>query len=238
MAGAGRAPESVVTEAHAKKTLHYATFDPRRAVGRMSTAAIVAVAVAALLSLRFSWAVAVLSGWNAGGLVLTLAAWARIGSYGANRTSNRAAADDPGRTAVYALVLLTSAASLLAATVIVRHARAAPTAENGLLIVLCLITVVVSWTLTHTAFTLRYAHLYYREDKEGVGGIEFPGGGAPCYLDFAYLAFTVGMCFQVSDAVISSKQIRGTVLLHAALSFAYNTIILAFVLNLAFARAG
>jgi uncharacterized membrane protein len=45
------------------------------------------------------------------------------------------------------------------------------------------------------------------------------------------------MCFQVSDAVISSKQIRGTVLLHAALSFAYNTIILAFVLNLAFARA-
>jgi uncharacterized membrane protein len=169
--------------------------------------------------------------------VLAIAAWWRIDTSDSTRTSPRAAADDPGRTAVYALVLLTSAASLLAATVIVRHTRQMPTGETGLLVALCLITVIVSWTLAHTAFTLRYAHLYYREDREGIGGIEFPGGGAPCYLDFAYLAFTVGMCFQVSDAVISSKQIRGAVLFHAALSFAYNTIILAFVLNLAFARA-
>jgi uncharacterized membrane protein len=179
-----------VTKAHAQPTkkLHYIALDPRRAIGRMSAAAIVAVAVATLLLLRFSWSVAVLGGWNAGGIVLVMASWARIGSYDPNRTSSRAAADDPGRTAVYALVLLTSAVSLLAATVIVRHTRAEPTAETGLLAALCIVTVIVSWTLTHTAFTLRYAHLYYREDREGIGGIEFPGGGAPCYLDFAYLS--------------------------------------------------
>ncbi len=96
---------------------------------------------------------------------------------------------------------------------------------------------ILSWALTHTAFTLRYAHLSPREDAEGVGGIEFPGGGRPCYLDFAYLAFTIGMCFQVSDTTVCSRQIRSTVLLHAALSFFYNTAILAFVLNLVFGRA-
>ncbi len=95
----------------------------------------------------------------------------------------------------------------------------------------------LSWALTHTAFTLRYAHLYYREDAEGVGGVEFPGGARPSYFDFAYFAFTIGMCFQVSDVAVSSPQIRRAVLLHATLSFLYNTAILAFVLNLAFGLA-
>ena len=64
--------------------------------------------------------------------------------------------------------------------------------------------------------------------------MEFPGGAQPDYFDFAYLAFTLGMCFQVSDATISSPQIRRAALLHAMISFAYNTAILAFALNLAF----
>ena len=92
----------------------------------------------------------------------------------------------------------------------------------------------LSWTLTHTAFTLRYAHLYYREDDEGIGGVDFPGGAMPTYMDFAYFAFTVGMCFQVSDVQVTSHQIRRAVLLHATMSFLYNTAILAFVLNLVF----
>ena len=113
----------------------------------------------------------------------------------------------------------------------------APRSE-ALLAALCVGTVALSWTLTHTAFTLRYAHLYYREDAEGIGGVEFPGGSMPSYMDFAYFAFTVGMCFQVSDVQVTSHQIRRAVLLHATLSFVYNTAILAFVLNLVFNLAG
>ncbi len=82
-------------------------------------------------------------------------------------------------------------------------------------------------------YTLRYAHLYYHDDHEGIGGLEFPGGGRPSYVDFAYLSFTIGMCFQVSDVVVSSRQIRRTVLGHALLSFVYNTAILATAINLA-----
>ena len=107
-----------------------------------------------------------------------------------------------------------------------------------MLVALCLLNVALSWALTQTSFALRYAHLYYREDKEGVGGVDFPGGAPPAYFDFAYFAFTVGMCFQVSDTTVSSPQIRRAVLLHATLSFVYNTAILAFVLNLVFGLAG
>jgi uncharacterized membrane protein len=212
-------------------------FDPRRALGRTGIAILVAVVVGALLATRFSGMVSLLGGWDAGGLLLLAAAWLRIARCDDRARAERAAADDPGRTAVYVLVLLTSAASLLAATVLVRHAKNMPPGETSLMLALCLSTVALSWVLSHTAFTLRYAHLYYREDAEGVGGIGFPGDGSPCYLDFAYLAFTVGMCFQVSDSTITSRQIRSTVLLQAMLSFFYNTAILAFVLNLVFGRA-
>ena len=153
-------------------------------------------------------------------------------------THERAAAEDPGRTAVYALVLLSSGASLLATTALVRRARLIAGNQAEALVALCLANVALCWALTHTAFTLRYAHLYYREDDEGVGGVEFPGGARPSSFDFAYLAFTIGMCFQVSDTSVSSPQIRRAVLLHATLSFIYNTAILAFVLNLVFGFVG
>jgi uncharacterized membrane protein len=197
-----------------------------------------AIGIVLLEGLQLSWKLAALAAWDGGGLTLLLLAWMTITLCSAKATQERASGEDPGRTAVYTLVLLSAGASLLAATPLVHHAKAVTGSEGEALVALCLANVAVCWALTHTAFTLRYAHLYYREDDEGVGGVEFPGGGAPSYFDFAYLAFTIGMCFQVSDASVTSPQIRRTVLLHACLSFIYNTAILAFVLNLVFGFAG
>jgi uncharacterized membrane protein len=217
---------------HAKRL---ARFDPRRAVGRVSIALFLAGSVGGVLSSFFSPVVAVLGGWDAGGIVLLALAWFVIVRCDEGRTRARAGAEDPGRTAVYVIVLLTSFVSLFAATILARKAHViAGEGERDVLTALCLITVALSWTLTHTSFTLRYAHLYYREDREGIGGIELPGGAPPSYFDFAYFAFTVGMCFQVSDVTVTSSQIRKAVLVHAVLSFAYNTVILAFALNLVF----
>ena len=97
---------------------------------------------------------------------------------------------------------------------------------------LTLASIALSWTMTHTAYTLRYAHLYYRSG--GRHGLQFPGDEAPADIDFAYFAFTVGMCFQVSDVTVSTTACRRAVLLHATLAFVYNTMILALALNLVF----
>lgn len=210
---------------------------PTRSVGRIAAALVAGVASGLLLSLRLPAALALIGGWDTGGVVVLLLAWVVIASADAGTTAHRAGRDDPGRTAVYALVLLASTLSLFAATALVPHARGSNPGESSALVALCLVTVALSWSLTHTAFALRYAHLYYRADREGVGGVDFPGGARPSYFDFAYLAFTVGMCFQVSDMAIVSPQIRRAVLLHALLSFIYNTAILAFVLNVVFGLA-
>jgi uncharacterized membrane protein len=97
------------------------------------------------------------------------------------------------------------------------------------------LTVVSAWLLMHTAFTLRYAHLYYA-NADHIGGLDFPGKELPDDLDFAYFSFTLGMTYQTSDVSISDRSIRRLALGHVLLSFVFNTIILALAINLILSR--
>ncbi len=210
---------------------------PRYAIARIAIAITAGIAAFAASAPHRAARAPALIAWDAGGMVLLALAWTTIARADARHTRERAGADDPGSTVVYVIVVGTSAASLLAATVLASMARGLIPELKHALMVQCLATVSVAWVMTHTAFTFRYAHLYYREDAEGVGGVTVPGNDAPTYFDFAYFAFTIGMCFQVSDFCVTSPQIRRAVLLHAVISFAYNSMILAFVLNLVFGMA-
>jgi uncharacterized membrane protein len=90
------------------------------------------------------------------------------------------------------------------------------------------LTVVLSWTVVHTVYMLRYAQLYY---ARGGKGVEFNGGEPPDYRDFAYLAFTIGMTYQVSDTDLTTKPIRRTATHHALLSYLFGTVVVAMTIN-------
>ncbi len=195
------------------------------------------IAAYLVLSRHVPNAAAALVGWDVTSLVLLALSWAIIGPADSRSTRDLAGADDPGRTLVYVIVVLTAAVSLFAATVLMRGARGLEPGLKDAVLALSLVTVALAWATTHTAFTFRYARLYYRADAEGIGGVTLPGDEPPTYLDFAYFSFTLGMCFQVSDMSITSRQIRREALLHAVISFAYNSVIVAFVLSSVFGLA-
>ena len=91
-------------------------------------------------------------------------------------------------------------------------------------------TVAVSWTVVNTLFMLRYADLHY---QVGAGGVDFGvPGDQIAYRDFAYLAFTIGMTYQVSDTTLGSPQMRSTALRHALLSFVFVTSVVAMTINI------
>ena len=93
----------------------------------------------------------------------------------------------------------------------------------------------LSWTLVQTLFTLRYAELYYGTGRAGgsrVGGIDFNQSRPPQYTDFAYLATSLGMTYQVSDTALENHGIRAEALKHSLLSYLFGTIILATTINL------
>jgi uncharacterized membrane protein len=212
----------------------FASYDPRQARGRLVVALVVGGLVAGFVPDRLGAVGRAIAGWDAAAVSMGALAWLLIFREGADvkRTRRLAAEEDPGRAAAWVIVILASLFSLFATVGVLRATRVCAEEVRPAFVGLSLVAVASAWLLTHTAYTLRYAHLYYRDDGDGEGGLEFPGDTKPAYLDFAYYSFTIGMCFQTSDVTITSRQIRRATMGHAMLSFTYNTAILATAVSL------
>ncbi len=195
---------------------------------RVASAAALGVVAGLISSLFTGWQASMLVGWSVGAVILIGWIWASVGRLSAAQTKTHASRED---TSVHLteLIVLSSGVALLAAVglVLVRAAHATG-ADKAFLIALGVLSVALTWGLVHTVFTLRYARTYYRAS---VGGIDFNEDDAPTYLDFAYLALTIGMTFQVSDTNLTTKTIRRVALGHALLSYLYGAVIVALVIN-------
>jgi uncharacterized membrane protein len=183
----------------------------------------VAVAVGNTLGWRFA-----LVGWIAAAGVYV--AWTRFILRGmdAEQTRKWATREDPTRWVADVVVLWASVASLGGVAYVVAagsHSGAVALAAA----VVGVLTVAASWLAVHTLFTVHYARLYYSGEP---GGINFHDPEPPRFRDFAYVAFTVGMTFQVADTEICLTSIRATVLRHALLSYLLGAVVLAVTINL------
>ena len=174
------------------------------------------------------WQAATLIGWDVGSLFLITWIWWAVGGLDAEECKSHASREDPSLRLAELTVLSAGVALLAAVGLALIRAGNATGATKAYLITLGLLSVALSWGLVHTVFTLRYARSYY---SRPVGGIDFNEGDPPTYLDFAYLALTIGMTFQVSDTNLTNKRIRRIALPHALLSFLFGAVIVALVIN-------
>jgi uncharacterized membrane protein len=174
------------------------------------------------------WELGLLGGIDGATAFWVTRVWRTIRRLDGDQTAGLARREDPSRGAADLLLLTAAVASLVAVgLVLVRAAHAA--SGRDLLVGFGLVSVALAWLLVHTLFTLIYARLYFDGDD---GGIDFNQHDRPCYRDFAYLAFTIGMTFQVSDTDIKDRPIRAAALRHALLSYMFGTGILATTVNL------
>jgi uncharacterized membrane protein len=170
-----------------------------------------------------------LIGWDVLALVFCGWVWSTVWRLDAAATASHAQCEEPNRDLADLVLLGAAIASLVAVGAVLFQAGGASGDLKYLQAAFALVSVFVSWTLVHTVFTLKYARLYYSGKP---GGIDFNEADAPQYSDFAYLSFTIGMTFQVSDTDIQSKRIRRTALRHAWLSFPLGAVIIATSINL------
>jgi uncharacterized membrane protein len=197
---------------------------------RLAAMTVVGVAVAITTGLLGEWTYSVIAGWDAAALVFVVWVWAVTAPMTGAVTKTHATREDPGRTISDGLVIAAAVASLAAVGGVLIKAADASGATQGLLAGLGVLSVALSWFATHTLFMLRYAQLYYTGRD---GGIDFNQHDiSPRYLDFAYLAFTIGMTFQVSDTNLSKPSIRATALRHALLSYLLGAVVIASSINL------
>jgi uncharacterized membrane protein len=195
---------------------------------RAGVAAAAGVVSAVVVGLVFGWAYGPVAGWSVAALVYVGHTWIVVGRMSAEETGAHATREDPGRRVSDFVVVLASLASL-GGVLFVLEAGASKGIGSDISALLGIADVAASWLLLHTVYALRYAELYYTGTP---GGVDFNQDEDPAYADFAYLAFTLGMTYQVSDTDLKTRPIRVTALRHGLLSYLFGAIILATTINL------
>ena len=203
---------------------------PHSAVAHVTAALAVGVVAGAVAGFLAPWQGVPLLVWVAASLTWVASVWIRVAPMDGASTSRNATREDPHRPLADALLLSASVASLGAVILGVLKAAHAQGSEKVFLLTVGIAAIIGSWGVVHTVFTLRYAALYYQGPD---GGVDFNERDEPCYQDFAYLAFTIGMTYQVSDTDLTNKAIRHTALRHALMSYLLGTVIIAATINLA-----
>jgi uncharacterized membrane protein len=197
---------------------------------RMVILSAVAVVVGAAAAAIASWQLAVLLAWIAACTVYLAIVWREIYRADGDATERSSTREDDSVALRGFITLAASVISLAGALFALRKASEVDGgAQPGLLTVAAVTTVVVSWLAVHTDFTLRYAHVYYTPP---VGGVVFDGADKPDYRDFAYLSFTIGMTYQVSDTGLLTSRFRRVLLAHALLSYLFGVVIIASIINI------
>ena len=171
-------------------------------------------------------------------LVLTL--W-RVPRFDAQHLKENAASADEPAPVIFGLTFGTIVVTLAFLFAVLNQQ---PASRDPLEVSLALLTVALGWFSIHTMAALHYAHLYWRPNERTIReddrhqGLEFPGGSEPGGWDFLYFAFVVGMTAQTSDVQVTTTAMRRFNLLHAIVSFFFNTVLVAVAVNVAVSIAG
>jgi uncharacterized membrane protein len=199
-----------------------------RAGVRVAIAASLGIVAGGVVSAFTFWQAATLIGWDIGALFLGAWIWLAVGGLSPEETRTHATREDTSIRVSELTVLAAGVALLAAVGFALIRASQATGGTKAYLITLGVVSVALSWSLVHTVFTLRYARTFF---SQPIGGIDFNEEDPPNYLDFAYLALTIGMTFQVSDTNLTTKAIRRIALSHALLSYLFGAVIVALVIN-------
>ncbi len=191
--------------------------------------------------------IALSSGWTVGAGVFVILIVADLWRLDGPRTRAWGTREDPSRGWSRSIIIAAAFVALAAVGALMAKSQSAKGASVFLVAGLAVATVFAAWFLIHTVYTLRYAEMYYALDDDGgsraaanpaeleaqksTKPIDFPGVAEPCYADFAYFAFNLGLTYQVSDTTVGRTALRRVILVHCLLSYLYSTAILATIIN-------
>lgn len=132
------------------------------------------------------------------------------------------------------LVTVGAVAAALAALFVMLNASEQP---NLIALLLAFLAVPLGWMTIHLMAAIHYAHFYWDANQDGKPGkgLDFPGTDNPGGIEFIYFSFVIGMTAQTSDVAITSSQVRAMNVVHAVVSFFFNTVLVAAAVNAAVA---
>jgi uncharacterized membrane protein len=185
--------------------------------------------------LPWGWRVSarLLVGWDCATALYLAMAFVMMARSDIDRMRIRATMQDEGQLVFLGLTSITALISLGGIVAQMAAAKSMSGHHEWEHVALAGVTVLLSWTFTHTMFAIHYAHEFYAEtDDELEEGLEFPGHEPPDYWDFAYYSFVIGTACATADVNVTSKNMRKITTLHCVVAFFFNTTILALTVNI------
>jgi uncharacterized membrane protein len=198
------------------------TYANRRLLASALVGAVIGAGVAAIAP----WQMAVIGAWCTGAVSFLAQVVRQVANCDVEQTRAIATREDVSHVLADVTLVSAAAASLIAVAFVLVKASQYGGIASALTAALGVVSVALAWVTVQTIYMLRYARMYYEEGD----GVDFAGDD-PDYHDFAYLAFTIGMTYQVSDTAITRRRVRRTVLRHALLSFVFATAFIAVLVN-------
>ena len=196
---------------------------------RVTVSFLVGVVVGLVLGFVLPIDLAVLLGWDVASGAYIVSAVIPGRRMDSKSTAEAARREDPGRATMDVILLGAAVASVGAVVAVIATSGPGSDINREVAVSVAVGSLVLSWSLVHVLYAARYARLYYTTP---VGGVDFNDEAPPSYSDFAYLAFTIGMTYQVSDTTLRSPLIRRAALFHALLSYLFGAVIIAATINL------
>lgn len=206
---------------------------------RLFISAGLGVVIGLFLPAAWSESLRMIVGWDVAAGLYLLLAWIMMLRAPVSHIQAHARGDDERRWVILLMCAGAATTSLGAIVSLLGDYKDLPPADHVPHLVLSVLTILVSWFFLHTVFTVHYAHEFYGDTIDGDkrrdrGGFAFPGEAKTwTYMDFAYYSFTIGMTAQTSDIAVTTTAMRRLTIAHAILTFFFNTVILAFSVNIA-----
>ena len=187
------------------------------------------VAIFFLAPADWSFLPRVLTAWDGGALLFLALAYGWMIGLDAKRIHARYQDGDPTAPVILLVVTVAALASLIAIVALLGTVKHVATTERLMHIALATVTIVESWILVATMFTLHYANMFYRALNQPP--LRFPDTDRPVFGDFLYFSFTIAAACQTADVYTRDVRIRRVVTVQTLISFLFNVSILGFALN-------
>jgi uncharacterized membrane protein len=204
---------------------------------RLLAALAVGVVLAWLAPFHLIPLVRVLLGWDIAVWLYLFLIWIMMARASAIRVRQMAAREDENAVIVLTTVCVAAIASVAAIVLELATAKNLGLSSSVQHLTFTAATVLGSWFLIPSIFTLHYARLYYI--ASGKPPLAFPDVDLePDYWDFMYFSFTIAVASQTADIGLTSSSMRRAVLAQSVLSFFFNASILALSINIAASLIG
>lgn len=139
--------------------------------------------------------------------------------------------EDPSGPVILIAVTAAALLSLLAVVEPLATLRHSGHAERAWRFGLAAFTLISSWLLVPTMFTMHYADMFYSAPPQD-RPLSFPRTETPAFWDFAYFSFTIAAACQTADVSTTQVAVRRVIIAHEIISFAFNVAILGFAINI------